>query len=90
MGKLSSKYQLTLPKALAEQAGYKPGDELEYESAGEVIRIRHKARSTPAHSTTDRLMLFDLATERQAHRQRSESRTHESTRGWTREGLYEE
>ena len=88
MSKLTAKYQLTLPKAVADRAGYKPGDEVEYESAGEVIRIRHKARSTAAQSTTDRLVLFDLATERQFHRQRSASRTEASTRGWTREELY--
>ena len=89
MSKLTSKYQLTLPKAVAERAGYKPGDELEYESAGEIVRIRHKARNTPAYSTTDRLVLFDLATERQVHRQRTATRTQPSTRGWTREELYD-
>ena len=91
MSKLTSKYQLTLPKALAQRAGYKPGDEIECDSAGGVIRIRHKADDSfsQSRSITDRLVLFDLATERQAHRQLSRDRTHDSTRGWTREDLYE-
>lgn len=89
MSRLTSKYQLTLPKAVAERAGYKPGDEVEFESAGETIRMRHKAKRISGDSTTDRLVLFDLATERQTHRQRSENRTQVTTRGWTREDLYE-
>ncbi len=39
MSKITSKYQLTLPKAVAEKAGYHPGDEVECEVAGEAIRV---------------------------------------------------
>jgi AbrB family looped-hinge helix DNA binding protein len=91
MSKITSKYQLTIPKAVAERAGYQPGDEVECDAAGELIRIRHKARQNVASvSTTDRIILFDLATERQAHRQRLLSNTAGAeSRGWTRDELYE-
>jgi AbrB family looped-hinge helix DNA binding protein len=90
MSKITRKYQLTLPKAVAEGAGYKPGDDVVCESSGETIYIRQKATgAAPVDSTTDRLVLFDLATERQAHRQRLQPKASKSTRGWTREDLYE-
>jgi AbrB family looped-hinge helix DNA binding protein len=93
MSKITAKYQLTLPKAVAEKAGYKPGDEVECEAAGQAIRVQHKAAKREPHSTTERLILFDLATERQAHRQRSlpskAPKSKGSHRGWAREELYE-
>jgi AbrB family looped-hinge helix DNA binding protein len=39
---LTSKYQLSLPKAVAKKAGLAPGDELECVVAGEVVRVRKK------------------------------------------------
>ena len=88
MATLTSKYQLSLPKAVAERAGMSPGDELECELAGEVVRVRRKQTRASGRSTTDRLILFDLATERQEHRNRQSSTT-ETERGWTREDLYD-
>jgi AbrB family looped-hinge helix DNA binding protein len=90
MTKLTAKYQLTLPKGIAERAGLRPGDDVDCEPANEMVRIRRKAKSrTQPYSKTDRLVLFDLATERQVHRQRSAPIADESTRGWTRDELYE-
>jgi AbrB family looped-hinge helix DNA binding protein len=89
MSKITSKYQLTLPKAVAEKAGYHPGDEVECEVAGEAIRVAHKALKREPQLTSDRLVLFDLATERQAYRRRSARRPKYPLRGWTREDLYE-
>ena len=89
MSRLTSKFQLTVPKALAERAGYRAGDEVEFEATGEIIRVRHKAREQLQSSTTDRLVLFDLATERQAYRQRAiQKLAAPADRGWTREELY--
>jgi AbrB family looped-hinge helix DNA binding protein len=63
MAKLTSKYQLTLPKAVAQRAGLKPGDDVDCESSDEMVRIKRKAKSTMRpYSKTDRLVLFDLAT----------------------------
>ena len=90
MGKLTSKYQLTLPKAVAHEVGLKPGDELDCEPAGDIIRIRPKARiKSHGHPIIDQLLLFDLATERQSNRERSTIASHEPERGWTRDELYE-
>ncbi len=87
MAKVTSKLQLTLPKALAERYGIDPGDKVEWEAAGDAIRVvpsRRRRSGAPAA----RLRLFDQATIRQQERQREASGTAES-RGWTREELYE-
>jgi len=39
MAKVTSKLQLTVPKAIADRYGIKPGDELEWIPAGDVIRV---------------------------------------------------
>jgi AbrB family looped-hinge helix DNA binding protein len=88
MARLTSKYQLTLPKAVAERAGLRPGDEVDCEPAGEIIRVRSKKR-TASRSVTDRLVLFDLATERQRHREDLLTPVGATERGWTRDELYE-
>jgi AbrB family looped-hinge helix DNA binding protein len=90
MSKLTSKYQLTVPKVVAQSIGLKPGDEIECEPAGEIIRIRPKrvARGS-GRSATDQLILFDLATERQRDRQHSKISAPVTERGWTRDELYE-
>jgi bifunctional DNA-binding transcriptional regulator/antitoxin component of YhaV-PrlF toxin-antitoxin module len=38
MAKVTSKLQVTVPKALAENA-IRPGDEIAWEAAGDVIRV---------------------------------------------------
>ena len=39
MAKVTSKLQVTVPKAVADRYGIKPGDEIRFEDAGEVIRV---------------------------------------------------
>jgi AbrB family looped-hinge helix DNA binding protein len=39
MAKITSKYQVTLPKKIAEAYKLRPGDEIQWISAGEVIRV---------------------------------------------------
>ena len=39
MSKVTTKPQLTVPKAIADQYGIRPGDELEWVPAGETIRF---------------------------------------------------
>ncbi len=39
MSKITSKLQVTIPKAIADQYGIKPGDEIEFQPAGDVIRV---------------------------------------------------
>ena len=88
MAKVTSKLQLTLPKAVAEDHGIRPGDELDVVSAGEGIRlVPARARSAPG--AAERLRLFDQATRRQRRRQREATARKGRGRGWTREELYE-
>ncbi len=37
MAKVTSKLQVTIPKAIAHQYGIAPGDEIEFKAAGDMI-----------------------------------------------------
>lgn len=89
MPKVTSKLQLTVPKAVADQYGIRPGDELEWIPAGDVIRVVPPGRPVAADDTRSRLRQFDQASRRQRGRQSrlSQPRSAEG-RGWTREELY--
>jgi AbrB family looped-hinge helix DNA binding protein len=90
MSKVTSKLQVTLPKALAERYGIRPGDEIQWEPAGDAIRIIPAAAMPRTHDVALRLRLFDRATARQREREASGSLTSAGgERGWTREDLYE-
>ncbi len=39
MSAVTSKTQVTVPKALAQQYGIRPGDEIRFEEAGEITRV---------------------------------------------------
>jgi bifunctional DNA-binding transcriptional regulator/antitoxin component of YhaV-PrlF toxin-antitoxin module len=89
MAKVTSKLQVTLPKALAIQHGIQPGDEIEWQSAGDGIRIMPRALITRPGAALRR-RLFDLATERQRQRERERPLPPEQgPRDWTREDLYD-
>ena len=82
MAKVTSKLQLTVPKAIADQYGIKPGDELEWVPAGESIRVefvRSKAKAGHELTTEERLALFDDWHE--AGRRTSGGRTENNTKG---------
>ena len=90
MSKVTSKLQVTVPKALAEHYGIRPGDDIRFEEAGEMIRVvpsRAGARSGGL-DTDARLRLFDAATQRQRAREEARALSGSDTRGWTREELY--
>jgi len=98
---VTSKLQLTVPKAIADQYGIRPGDELEWIPAGESIRVelmRHKAKAGHELTTDERLALFDSNTKWLDEVQAEElneakakgTRTTRETRGWTREELYDD
>jgi AbrB family looped-hinge helix DNA binding protein len=101
MAKVTSKLQLTIPKAIADRYKIRPGDNLEWVPAGDAIRvIPHNLRSASQHprSVQERLMLFRQMLERQRRRERNPERMeeplerppkpHEIERGWRREDLY--
>ncbi len=89
MAKVTSKLQVTVPKALAERYAIRPGDEIAWEAAGDVIRVVPQGRRTAADGAT-RLHLFDKATDRQRRRNRASGALRPPTgRGWTRAELYD-
>ncbi len=102
MAKVTSKRQLTLPKAIADQYGIRAGDELDFVPAGDTIRVtpaRRCSRGRKLRSVEERLRLFDQATQRQRRREaeppevrpateEKPPQPHELERGWRREDLY--
>jgi AbrB family looped-hinge helix DNA binding protein len=89
MSKVTSKLQVTIPKRVAERHGIQPGDEVEWVSAGETIRVIPESQPLQGTSLEERLELFDRATERQTERQRGRPLPAATSRGWTREELYD-
>jgi AbrB family looped-hinge helix DNA binding protein len=95
VSKVTSILQITLPKALADRLGMKPGDKIQWEVAGELVRVIpavKKKRSTARDGLSLRLRSFDQATRRQKQRKKSRGsallRTGKAERGWTREAVY--
>ena len=88
MAKVTSKLQVTVPKALARRFRIRPGDEIEWEAAGDAIRVvPHRER--PRDDVPTRLRLFDQATARQRAREKLARAAPARSRGWTREELYQ-
>lgn len=95
MAKVTSKLQLTIPKAVADQYKIRPGDELDWLPAGDAIRVVRRPECDKERSLTveQRLRLFDQATARQKRRdaayRKKRGTERPSSRGWTREDLYD-
>lgn len=91
MAKVTSKLQVTLPKRIAEKHGITPGDEIEFQSAGDVIRIVPAGRALRTKlSLEERLRMFDEASARQARRASRFDRPGQppAERDWQRADLY--
>ena len=87
---MTSKLQVTIPKAIADQYAIEPGQEIDWLEAGDAIRIVPQSARTRRADRALRLELFDAATGRQLARQRGIApATAGGDRGWTREELYE-
>lgn len=90
MAKVTSKLQVTIPKAIATQIGIKPGDELDWAVAGDIVRVIPSRQLRRRLSVEARLKLFDQATARQRARDRRGRTSRKADgRGWSREELYE-
>ncbi len=89
MSKITSKLQVTIPKEIAKRHGLSPGDEIEWVSAGETIRVTPRRRIRKADDTAARLKLFDEAMARQKKRDAAWGKVETpKDRGWKREDLY--
>jgi bifunctional DNA-binding transcriptional regulator/antitoxin component of YhaV-PrlF toxin-antitoxin module len=89
MAKVTSKLQVTLPKALARQYGIRPGDDILWIASGDAIRVVRARKATNKDSLTDRLKLFEQSVERRRRRYKKARGPEPSDRGWTREELYD-
>lgn len=88
---MTSKLQVTVPKAIADKFAIRPGDEIDWIPAGDAIRVvkRKSAKRTQAgQSVAARLRQFDQATQRQAQRNKRVPPGPSGDRGWSREDLY--
>ena len=87
---MTSKLQVTVPKAIADRFRISPGDEIEWVPAGDSIRVIPKGRRRSPVDIRARLRRFDEATERQRRREAGRSFEREpKDRGWTREDVYD-
>ncbi len=86
MSKITSKLQVTIPKAIAEQYGLRPGDEVDWQPFGDAIRLApHKPK--PELSVEERLRLFH-ETDAWIKSRRRKPIPESVDRGWKREDLY--
>jgi AbrB family looped-hinge helix DNA binding protein len=90
MAKVTSKLQVTVPKAIADRFGIQPGDEIEFlpddDGSLRILLLPEKL----SDRVEDRLRSFDEATRRQREREkRQPTRGATTDRGWTREELYD-
>ncbi|MGH9584391.1 MAG: AbrB/MazE/SpoVT family DNA-binding domain-containing protein [Bryobacteraceae bacterium] len=88
MAKVTSKYQVTVPKVIAARYNIHPGDEIDWMPAGEVIRVIPPGQQALPEDRESQLRLFDQATERHRRRASAEKIQQPRKRGWTREDLY--
>ncbi len=84
---MTSKLQVTVPKAIADEYRIRPGDDILWVASGESVRII-PAGAQARPDVADRLKLFDQATRRQAERDARAPRQRGGDRGWRRQDLY--
>jgi bifunctional DNA-binding transcriptional regulator/antitoxin component of YhaV-PrlF toxin-antitoxin module len=68
MAKVTSKLQVTIPKAIADAYGIRPGASLDWVPAGDSIRVTAAKPESEVDVIRRRLEAFDEATARQALR----------------------
>jgi len=88
MAKVTSKLQVSIPKAIADEVGIRPGDSLSWELIGSELRARRDDSTLNVRDVLDRLREFDAATARQDLRERSGDFAEVVDRGWSRDDLY--
>ena len=88
MARVTSKYQVTVPKKIAEAYHIRPGQDIEWVPAGDVIRVIPPGKQAVPPDRQAQLRLFDQATERLRKRRRAPAAEEPRHRGWKREGLY--
>jgi AbrB family looped-hinge helix DNA binding protein len=87
VARVTSKLQVTIPKAVADRYGIEPGAEIVFEPAGDAIRVVPLRR--PVSDPRERVELFERALARQRQREAGRVLTEVQDRGWSREDLYD-
>lgn len=87
MARVTSKYQVSVPRAIAEKYQIRPGDNIDWVPSGEVIRVIPPGKQTTPPSRESQLHLFDRATERHRKRRSARATPQPDDRGWKREYL---
>jgi bifunctional DNA-binding transcriptional regulator/antitoxin component of YhaV-PrlF toxin-antitoxin module len=88
MAKVTSKYQVTVPRRIADAYHIGPGDEIDWAPAGDVIRVVPPDKLAAPQGRESQLHWFDQATERHRKRLPAPATGRPRKRGWTREDLY--
>jgi AbrB family looped-hinge helix DNA binding protein len=87
MSRVTSKLQVTIPKAVADRYEITPGAEVVFEPSGDVIRVVPQKRSV--RDPSERVRLFEQALARQRQREEGRAFPEAQHRGWAREELYD-
>ena len=87
MARVTSKLQVTIPKAVADRYAIEPGTDIAFEPAGDVIRVVPQGR--PVRDPRERIRLFERVLLRQQEREAGRTRQEVRDRGWSREDLYD-
>lgn len=91
---MTSKLQLTIPKAVADQYGISPGDEVDLTASGAFIRMAPSSSRRRNLPPAEKVRLLKQLLQRGRSRRKGALRTRhaktpaERERGWTREELY--
>ena len=88
MAKITSKYQVTVPRRIADAYAIVPGDDIEWVAAGDVIRVIPPGKQSASQNRESQLRLFDQATARHRKRRPARATAPPRNRGWKREDLY--
>ena len=90
MAKVTSKLQITVPKALAAELDLQPGDDIDWAINGNGLRVTPSKARREVFDLATRLRQYDHATDRQRRRQQDvRLAPADGDRGWSREDLYD-
>jgi len=87
MARVTSKYQVTVPRKIADAYHIRPGHDIDWVPAGAVIRVIPPGKQVVAQDRESQLRLFDQATERLRKRPPGRANGKPRDRGWRREDL---
>jgi AbrB family looped-hinge helix DNA binding protein len=87
MAKVTSKFQVTVPKAIARRYNIEPGGEIRWVEAGDIVHVIPQSRQSAPGDINEKLRLFDQSTARQKKARRPVKKR-AGGKAWAREELY--